>query len=189
MNRRTVLGLSITVIAIAAVAFVILSWQTQQAAAGTIDYWLDNTFQYQLVNGQWETINSATNATSPGINIPINCRNDGSSTVSFDLIISFTNAVYGGSSEFPRTMIMWSKINDTAANYSFIVSPHQTQNINVSFAIDDNTDHFTVSLSFESSQHLKTESAQKGTQPWQVVYRTLYYNRIGNSAFAPAMIS
>ena len=134
-------------------------------------------------------MNSATNATSQGINIPMNCRNDGSSTASFDLIISFSNAVYGGSSDIPRTMIMWNKINDTSAKYSFNVGPHQTQNINVSFAIENNTDHFAVSLSFESSQHLQVESAQKGSQPWQVVYRTLYYNRIGDGPFTPAMIS
>ena len=189
MNKRVVLGLSVALIAIATVALVILFSQTRNEAAGTIDYWLDNTFKYQMVNGQWETMNSATNATSPGINIPINCRNDGSSTASFDLIISFSNAVYGGSSDIPRTMIMWNKINETAAKYSFNVSPNETQSINVSFAIDNNTDHFAVSLSFESSQKLHAESAQKGSQPWQVVYRTLYYNRIGDGPFTPAMIS
>ncbi len=162
---------------------------TRNESSGTIDYWLDNTFEYQMVNGQWETMNSATNATSPGINIPMNCRNDGSSTASFDLIISFTNAVYGGSSNIPRTMIMWNKINDTSAKYSFNIGPHETQSINVSFAIDNNTDHFAVSLSFESSQKLHVESAQKGSAPWQVVYRTLYYGRTGSNLFAPAQIS
>lgn len=187
MNKRAVLGLSIALVAITAVALVTLLWQTQ---TGTIDYWFDNTLEYQMVNGQWETVNFSTNVTSPGINIPINCRNDGSSTASFDLIISFTNAVYGGSSDIPRTMIMWGIINDTAAKYSFIVSPHETQSINVSFAIDNNAQHFTVSLSFESSQLLlHAESAQKGSQPWQVVYRSLYYGRIGNNAYAPALIS
>ena len=189
MNKRVVLGLSVALIAIATVALVILFSQTRNEAAGTIDYWLDNTFKYQMVNGQWETMNSATNATSPGINIPINCRNDGSSTASFDLIISFSNAVYGGSSDIPRTMIMWRIINDTSANYSFNVGPHEIQSINVSFAIDNNTDHFAVSLSFESSQHLQVESAQKGNFPWQVVSRTLFYGKIGNNPFAPALIS
>ncbi len=189
MKKKAVLGLSAALIALAAVAFVILFWQSQNGTDGTIDYWLDNTLGYRMVNGQWETINLASNATSPGANILINCRNDGSSRASFDLIISFANAVYGGSSNIPRTMIMWNKINDTSAKYSFIVSPHQTQSINVSFAIKDNTDDFTVSLSFESSQPLKVESAQKGSQPWQVVYRSLYYGRTGDDSFVPAMIS
>jgi hypothetical protein len=186
MNKRVVLVLSIALIAVTTVTYVTLFWQTQ---AGTIDYWLDNNFEYQQVNGQWETINFATNATSPGINIPINCRNDDASSASFDLIISFTNAVYKGSANIPRTMIMWRIINDTAANYSFNVGPHETQNINVSFAIDNNTDHFAVNLSFESKQFLQVESAQKGSQPWQTVYRSLFYGRIGSNPYHPAMIS
>ncbi len=185
MKKWVVLGLSVALVAIVAVALVVLFWQPQK---GTIDFWLDHTLEYQVVNGQWETIDLATNATSPGLQIPINARNDGSSTASFDLIVSFTNAVYGGSSDVPRTMIMWSKINDTSAKYSFIVSPHQTQSINVSFSIGDNIDHFTVRLFFESSQPLHVEPAQKGSQPWQTVYRSLYFGRTGENAFAPALI-
>ncbi len=185
MKKRTVLGLSVTIIAIIAIV-LILFWQTQ---IGTIDYWLGNTLEYQKVDGQWETVNFTNNGTSPGINIPIYCRNDGFSTASFDLIISFTNAIYGGSSDTPRTMIMWGKINDTAARYSFTVSPHQTQSINVSFAIDSSTQSFSVSLSFESTQLLRVESAQKGSVPWDVVYRSLSYSQIGNNTYVPALIN
>ena len=45
MSKRIVLGLSVALIAIAAFALVILFWQTQNVASGTIDYWLDNTFE------------------------------------------------------------------------------------------------------------------------------------------------
>jgi len=156
---------------------------------GTIDYWLDNTLDYQMVNGQWQTVNTATNSTSPGLQMPINARNDGISTASFDLIISFTNAFYGGSSAIPRIMIAWDKINDTSANYSFNLSPHQTQSINVSFAIDNNMNEFRIGLSFESNQSLLAEPSQKGSQPWEVVYRQLYFHESADNSYAPGLIS
>ena len=186
MKKRTVVILGIVLFAIAAASLAAFLWQMEN---GTIDYWLNDTLKYQLVEGQWQTVDYATNITSPGIYNTINCRNDGSTTASFDLTISFKNAVYGGSSDIPRTMIMWEKINDTAAKYSFNVSPHQTQSINVSFLISNNTQNFNIALSLQSSQPLHVESAQKGTYPWQTVYRTLFYGQSSNNTYWAAHIS
>ena len=186
MKKRTVVILGIVLIAIAAVSLAAFLWQMEN---GTIDYWLNDTLKYQLVHSQWQTVDYTTNETSLGIHNTINCRNDGSTTASFNLTISFKNAIYGGSSDIPRTMIMWRKISDTSAQYSFNVSPHQTQSINVSFSIANSTQTFNIALSFQSNQPLHIESAQNGTQPWQTVYRSLFYGQISNNTYVAAHIS
>jgi hypothetical protein len=185
MKKRTVVILGIVLIAIAASSVAAFVWQI-----GTIDYWLNDTLVYQLVNGQWQTVDYATNDTSPGIHNTINCRNDGFTTASFDLTISFKNAIYIGSPDTPTaTITTWNKISDTTASYSFIVPPHSTQSIIVNFQIANNTQNFNISLSFNSGQSLHVESAQKGAQPWQTVYRTLFYGQGSNNTYVAAHIS
>ncbi len=181
MKKRTTVFFGFVLIVIAAASLVAFLWQNEK---GTINYWLNDKLEYQLVNGQWQTVDYSTNQTSAGIHQTINCRNDGSTAASFDLIISFQNAIYLGSSDSQRPPVMWTKINDTEAKYSFMVSLHSTQSIDVSFQISNGTQAFSVSLLFQSSQPLDIESAQNGSQPWQAVYRTLYYSQSNNNTFA-----
>jgi hypothetical protein len=186
MKKRTVVILGIVLIAIAAISVASFVWQIEK---GTVNYWLNDTLKYQLVNGEWQTIDYSTNQNSTGIHQTIYCRNDGFTTASFDLIIAFQNAVYSGSSDTPRTTIMWNKINDGEAKYSFIVSPYTTQSINVSFQIINGTRGFVVSLSFQDNRSLHVESAQYGSQPWETFYRTLYYGQASNNTYVAAHIS
>jgi len=188
MKKRTVVILGFVSIAIATISVAALVWQMEK---GTVNYWLNDTLQYQLVNGEWQTIDYSTNQNSTGIYQTIYCRNDGFTSASFDLVIAFQNAAYLGSSDTPRTTwpISWNKINDSEAKYSFIVSPHTTQSINVSFQIINQTKGFVVSLSFQNNQSLHVESAQYGSQPWETFYRTLYYGRAGNNMYVAAHIS
>jgi hypothetical protein len=182
-KRKVLLVLALTTIITVAFA---LFWQWE---SGTIDYWLEDAMKYQIVDGRWETVNCSTGAISPGIFIPINCRNDGFTTASFDLIISFKNAIYKGSPDNPKLMIDWEKINDTVAKYSYTLSPHATQSVNVYFQIENETDTFEVRLAFQSNQLLRVESAQKGSQPWQTVYRTLYFGKADTNSYLAAHIS
>jgi len=186
MKKRKVAILGIVLIAIAAISVAAFVWQIEN---GTVNYWLNDTLKYELVNGEWQTIDYSTSQNSTGIYQTIYCRNDGSTTASFDLIISFQNAIYAGSSDTPRTTIMWNKINDSEAKYSFMVPPYTTQSINVSFQISNGTQGFVVSLSFQNSQSLHVESAQYGSQPWQTFYRTLYYGQASNNTYVAAHIS
>lgn len=144
--------------------------------------------KYQLVDGQWESVNYAKNTSAPGLFVPIYARNDGLATASFDLIISFKNAIYNGSSDDQRVMVAWQKINDTAAIYSFTLSPHRSQEINVHFQIENQTETFIIELTFQSNQMLQVESAQKGSQPWQTVYRTLYFGRADLNSYLASHI-
>jgi hypothetical protein len=182
-KRKALLIITLVALTIVSLAFI---WQWE---SGTIDYWLEDTMKYQLINGQWQSVNYATNASSLGIYIPVHCRNDGFSVASFDLIISFKNAIYNGSTDEPKTLIAWEKINDTTAKYSYMVNPHSSQSINVSFQIENETKGFVVSLAFQSNQLLQVESAQKGSQPWQTVYRTLYFGQSVNNTYVAAHIS
>ena len=184
MKKRTVVTLGIVLIAIAAISVAAYVWQM-----GTVNYWLNDTLMYQLVNGEWQTIDYSTNQNSTGMYQTIYCRNDGSTTASFDLTISFQNAIYSGSSDTPRTTITWNKINDSEAKYSFSVSPHTTQSINVSFQIVNVTRGFVVSLSFQNSQSLHVESAQYGSQPWETFYRTLNYGQTSENTYVAVHIS
>lgn len=186
VNKRIVVGLSIMSIVTVGVAAAAFLWQTE---TGTIDYWLNDTIRYQLINDQWETVDYSTNATSSGLTIPVYCRNDGTSPASFSLTILFTNAVYKGSPAIPGTIVTWEAINDTAANYSFNLSPNEMKSIDVSFMIENNTESFTIRLLLDSNQNLRAEPAQKGSQPWQTVYRTLYFGQIEKNVYTPAHIS
>jgi hypothetical protein len=183
MKKRTVVILGIVLIAIAAISVAAFVWQM-----GTVNYWLNDTLMYQLVNGEWQTIDYSTNQKSTGIYQTIYCRNDGTTTASFDLIISFHNAFYLGSSDNPKTTISWNKINNTQAKYSFNVPPHTTQNINVAFQINE-TQNFAIDLSFQSNQPLKVESAQYGSQPWETFYRRLMYGQTNENTYVAAHIS
>lgn len=185
MNKKMLLA--VAVIAITALTIFALFVYTQIAS---IDFWLDDTYEYKRTNAQWETVNYATNATSEGIYIPINCRNDGSATGTFALVISFNHATYSGSNAPQRPLIAWDKINETTAKYYFILKPNETQSINIYFSIDNETQNFSIMLSLESSQtFLRVESAQRGSQPWQVVYRALFYGLTDANTYLPAHIS
>jgi hypothetical protein len=151
----------------------------------SIDYWLDNTYQYQKVGDQWIIKNFEANS-SNGIFIPINCKNSGALDGTFDLIVTFTNASFLTATPQPHQIL-----NDTSAKFTFTLHGREKQITNVYFSIDNNTDKFTISLSLESNQSpLRIENAQKSENPWQRVYRTLYYSWIPDEQlFAPAQIA
>jgi hypothetical protein len=183
MKRQRVLLIVVSAaLILVSIAFL---WQWR---SGTIDYWLEDTMKYQLVDGQWESVNYATNISAPGLLVPIHVRNDGLATASFDLMISFKNAIYNGSSDNQTVMVAWEKINNTAARYYFTINPHRSQEINVYFQIENQTESFIIGLTFQSHQLLQAESAQKGSQPWQTVYRTLYFERADLNSYLAAHI-
>jgi hypothetical protein len=186
MKKRTVVILGTILIAIVAISIAAFVWQIEK---GTINYWLNDTLQYKLVDGKWQTIDYLTNQNSTGIYQTIYCRNDGYANASFDLIISFHNGLYLGSSDNPKTAILWSKINNTQGKYSFNISPHTTQRINVAFQISNGTQDFDINLLFQSNQPLRVESAQYGSQPWETYYRTLYYGQASKNTYVAAHIS
>jgi hypothetical protein len=151
----------------------------------SIDYWLDNTYQYQKVGDQWIIKNFEANS-SNGIFIPINCKNNGAMDGTFDLFVTFTNASFLTATPQPNQIL-----NDTSAKFTFTLHGGEKRTTEVYFSIENNTDKFTISLSLESKQSpLRIENAQKGEQPWQRVYRALYYSWIPKEKlFAPVQIA
>jgi len=150
-----------------------------------VDYWLDTSYYYQKVDGQWVTRNFHSKYTSLDTLLPINCKNHGAMPATFEITITFNGASFSSDTPMP-----YQQINSTSAKFAFTLNSYQEKNTNVYFTLT-NTTRFTVTLSLETNQGLlRIMDAQKSPGlPWDRSYRELYYGLGSNDQLVAALIS
>ncbi len=180
MDSSQKILLSIILVAIVATAGSSL-FSTNPTAH--INPWIDTYYRYEKAGGQWVTHNSVNNNTSEGLFIPVNCKNNGATVATFNITVEFE-----GASFLTKTAQPYWQINSTAARFAFTLNVGEQQTADVYFQIDENTDHFTISLSVETNQNnLLVEPVRKENTFFG--YKQLYYVWVPEyNLYAPALI-
>jgi hypothetical protein len=178
-KRRKVL-FSIALIAIVTLAGSGVFWFFMMP---DVDLWLDPNCSYQKVAGDWVTVNFQNNNTSNGTFAPINCKNNGALTATFEIIVVFSGASFSTDTPLP-----YEQINSTAAKFAFTLGGYQEKNVPVYFTITNGT-RFIISHTLDTNQSLlRVMNAQKSITPWDRSYRELWYSFYGDK-FEAAVIS
>ena len=148
-----------------------------------INPWIDTYYRYEKTGGQWVTYNSENNHTTTGLFMPVNCKNNGATTATFNITVSFAGASFS-----PDTKQPYWQINSTAASFALTLRVGEQQTTDVHFQIDENTDHFSIALSVETGQdNLFVEPVRKANTFFG--YKQLYYIWVPeHSVYAPALI-
>lgn len=126
---------------------------------------MDTYYCYEKVNGHWVTFDSTINRTSSGTFIPINCKNNGATALTFNITVSFTNALFSAKTPSPH-----HQINHTAACFTFTLQIGEKQSAPVYFLIDETFAHFTISLNLQSNLYVESANDHDFSG-----YRQLYY--------------
>jgi hypothetical protein len=180
LDRSQKILLSIILIAIIATA------GSSLFSANPIAYinpWMDTYYHYEKIGDFWVTHNIKTNYTMSVLFIPVNCKNNGATTATFNITITFEGALFSTNTPQPY----W-QINSTAASFEFTLKVGEQQTTPVHFQIDGNADRFIISLSLDTDQNnLFIEPVRKENTFYG--YKQLYYIWVPEySIYAPALI-
>jgi hypothetical protein len=166
MDRRRKLLLAVALITVVAVSAVLV-WLTE----ANIRYAFNVDYSYQKDGGRWVTVDSINDKQMNGTFVNIECKNHGYFEGSFNLIVTFTNAMFSTTTAKP-----YEQVNGTTAKFSYKLLAGESRDTDVYFTIDDNATGFLISLWFESSQIFLRSSEGN----WLGV-NTLYYEYINET--------
>ena len=168
MNKRQKVLLSAFTVLIVLISLVAV-WFSE----ASINYAFNYDYYYKNQDGNWYTVNWASNNQTEGMLVSVECYNDGLLGGSFYVVVEFTGATLSKQTTQP-----YVQLNNSTAKFPLSLHSLEHQTIDTYFNVNSNVKSFNVKVTFESNQ-LFIRSAE--TNPFNRNTMDYFLNQSGNS--------
>jgi hypothetical protein len=159
----------IAVSAVALAIVVLASVFAFYAFEPAVGYWQDTSYMYQKVGGNWITTDFEGNVIAKGCFATVYSQSLGGAHASFDLVVTLTNATFSD--------------NAQTATVSYNLQDQQEHSTNLTFAVKDGVESFSIALSFQPHQLFLRGQDRN----WDSQNPIAYYN-YSNNTYEPALL-
>lgn len=168
MNKRQK-----TLLSASTVFIILISLGAVWFSEASINYAFNYDYYYKNNDGNWYTVNWASNNQTEGMLVSVECYNVGLMAGSFHVFVEFTGAILSKQTTQP-----YVQLNNSTAKFLLSLHSLQHQTIDVYFNVDSNVKSFNVKVTFESNQ-VFIRSAE--TNPFNLNTMDYFLNQSGDS--------